>query len=51
MNRSAAEILEEARQLPPGDLDWLVQKLLEEARETPEEAAAFAAWQKEAGKP
>jgi hypothetical protein len=42
MSRSAAEILEEARQLPPGDLDWLDEALKEEE---------FAAWQKEAGEP
>jgi hypothetical protein len=51
MNRSAAEILEDARQLPPGDLDWLVRKLLEEAEGTPEEEKAFAAWQKDVGEP
>ena len=49
MNRSAAEILEDARQLPPCDLDWLVQNLLHA-----EDAASeveFAAWQKEVGEP
>jgi hypothetical protein len=49
MNRSAAEILEDARQLPPGDLDWLVQNLLHEADAASE--VEFAAWQKEAGEP
>ena len=49
MNRSAAEILEDARQLPPGDLDWLVQNLLHEEDAMSEEE--FAAWQNEAGEP
>jgi hypothetical protein len=31
MSRSAAEILEDARQLPPGDLDWLLQNLIDES--------------------
>ncbi len=50
MSRSATEILEEARQLPPGDLDWLVQNLLgkEDAVTQKEE---FASWQKEVGEP
>ena len=49
MNRSAAEILQDARRLSPSDLDWLVQNLLHE-----EDAASeveFAAWQKEVGEP
>jgi hypothetical protein len=50
MSRSAAEILEEARQLPPGDLDWLVQSLVHEDDEALKEEE-FAAWQKEAGEP
>jgi len=50
MSRSAAEILEEARQLPPGDLDWLVRSLLHEDDEALKEEE-FAAWQKEAGEP
>jgi hypothetical protein len=28
MNRSAQEILEEVRQLPPDDVDWIVESLL-----------------------
>jgi putative addiction module component (TIGR02574 family) len=28
MSRSAQEILEEARQLPPDEVDWLVESLL-----------------------
>ena len=49
MNRSAAEILEDARQLPPGDLVWLVQNLLGEGDGMSEKE--FAAWQKEVGEP
>lgn len=50
MSRSAAEILEEARHLPPGELDWLVQNLVNEGpgRMSEEE---FAAWQKDVGEP
>jgi hypothetical protein len=29
MNRSAAEVLEDARRLPPGDFDWLLGELLQ----------------------
>jgi hypothetical protein len=49
MSRTAAEILEDARQLPPGELDWLVQNLLPEGESMTEEE--FAAWQKEVGEP
>jgi hypothetical protein len=49
MKRTAAKPLEEARQLPPGDLDWLIQNLLGE--EGPMSDEAFAAWQKEVGEP
>jgi putative addiction module component (TIGR02574 family) len=30
MSRTAAEILEDARQLPPGEFDWLIGELLQE---------------------
>jgi hypothetical protein len=50
MGRTAAELLAEARQLPPGDLDWLVQNLLNEEDGRSEEKR-FAAWQKEVGEP
>jgi hypothetical protein len=50
MSRTASEILEDARQLPPGDLDWLVQSLLGEEDGVSEEER-FAAWQKEVGEP
>jgi putative addiction module component (TIGR02574 family) len=29
MNRSAAEVLEDARRLPPSELDWLIGELLD----------------------
>src|ERR1035441_9474406 len=50
MNRSAAEILEDARQLPPGELDWLVENLANEGPGGMSEEE-FAAWQKEVGEP
>jgi len=28
MNRSAAEVLEDVRRLPPGEIDWLIGELL-----------------------
>jgi hypothetical protein len=50
MSRTAVEILEDARQLPPGELDWLVANLVNEGPgEMSEEE--FAAWQKEVGEP
>ena len=50
MSPTAAKLLEEARQLPPGDFDWLVQNLLSEGDGGSEEER-FAAWQKEVGEP
>jgi hypothetical protein len=50
MNRTAAEILEDARQLPPGELDWLVENLVNEEPGAMSEEE-FAAWQKEVGEP
>jgi hypothetical protein len=50
MSRTAAQLLEEARQLPPNDLDWLIQNLLSEGEDGSEEER-FAAWQKEVGEP
>jgi hypothetical protein len=50
MSRSATEILADARQLPPGDLDWLVRSLVHEDDEALKEEE-FAAWQKDVGKP
>lgn len=50
MSRSAAQLLEEARKLPPGDMNWLVQNLLSEDDGRLEEER-FAGWQKEVGEP
>ena len=50
MNRSAAEILEDARQLPPGDLDWLIQNLLHEGDGLREEETEVV-WRKNVGEP
>jgi len=49
MDRTAKELLEEARQLPPGELDWLIQHLLTEGGASEEKA--FAEWRKEVGEP
>jgi hypothetical protein len=46
MNRSAAEILEDARQLPPGDLEWLLQNLVHEG-DGASGAEIEAAWDSE----
>lgn len=46
MSRSAAEILEAARQLPPGELDWLLESLLI-ASEGESEAQIASAWDDE----
>ncbi|MGA3264995.1 MAG: hypothetical protein ABSC47_13240 [Terracidiphilus sp.] len=50
MSRSAAEILEDARQLPPGELDWLIQNLLHVEDGAPE-GEIYAAWRKDVGEP
>jgi hypothetical protein len=50
MSRTAVEILEDARQLPPGELDWLVENLVNEGPGGMSEEE-FAAWQKEVGEP
>jgi hypothetical protein len=50
MNRSAQEILEDARKLPPNELDWLIESLANEGPGGMSEEE-FAAWQKEAGEP
>jgi hypothetical protein len=50
MNRSAQEILEDALQLPPGEVSWLIENLLEEGDRGPEtesEAEIEAAWDSE----
>ena len=43
MNRSAQEILEDARQLPLSEVNWLIESLLEEGDGAPE-AEIEAAW-------
>jgi hypothetical protein len=50
MNRTAAEILEDARRLPPGDLEWLIENLLGEEDAASQEEA-FAARRREFGEP
>lgn len=49
MPRTAAELLEEARHLPPAERDWLVENLLGESLPMTDEE--FAAWQEEVGEP
>lgn len=49
MSPDAQRLLDEARQLPPNERDWLVENLLGEEGAMSDEA--FAAWQKEAGEP
>ena len=50
MNRTAAQILEDARKLSLSEQEWLLQNLFpDDAREMTEEE--FAAWQKEFGEP
>ena len=46
MNRNAAEILEDARQLPPQDFDWLMGELLN-AEGGSSEAEIEASWKTE----
>jgi hypothetical protein len=45
MSRSAHKILEEALQLPPDEVDWLVESLLIKDK-SPAEAEVEAAWRK-----
>jgi hypothetical protein len=49
MARTAAQLLEDARQLPAAERGWLIENLLDENGAMSDEA--FAAWQKEAGEP
>lgn len=46
MSPNAQKVLDEARQLPPDERDWLTEQLLSHANED-----AFAALEKEYGKP
>jgi putative addiction module component (TIGR02574 family) len=46
MNRSAAEILEDARRLPPGDFNWLIGELLQQG-DGSSDAEIEASWKAE----
>jgi putative addiction module component (TIGR02574 family) len=46
MNRSAQEILEDARQLPPSEVNWLIENLLQEGNGGTD-AEIEAAWDSE----
>jgi hypothetical protein len=46
MPRTAQQILDDARQLPAGEFQWLLEELFSQANEQ-----AFAEWEKEFGEP
>jgi len=46
MSRTAAELLEEARRLPPSEFNWLIGELLQEG-DGSSEAEIDASWQTE----
>jgi len=46
MSRSAQEVLEDVRRLPPGDLDWLIGEILQ-AGDGSSDAEIDAAWKAE----
>ena len=46
MNRSAAEVLEDMRRLPPGEIDWLIGELLQ-GGDGSSAAESDAAWKAE----
>jgi hypothetical protein len=46
MSRSAQQILEEVRQLPPDEVDWIVESLLIKEQDEPQ-AEVEAAWDTE----
>jgi putative addiction module component (TIGR02574 family) len=46
MARTAAQLLEDARKLPPGDRDWLVRRLVHESDDAPLDEIE-AAWESE----
>jgi len=46
MNRSAAEVLEDVRRLPPSDFDWLLGELLQSGDESSAEEIE-ASWKME----
>jgi hypothetical protein len=47
MSRSATEILEEARQLPIEEVNWLIASLLQQERDDASGAEIEAAWDSE----
>ena len=49
MGPDAQRLLDEIRQLPPAEREWLIESLIGEEGAMSDEA--FAAWQKEAGEP
>jgi hypothetical protein len=49
MSPNAQRLLDEARQLPSNERDWLIENLIGEEGAMSDDA--FAAWQKEAGEP
>lgn len=46
MNRTAAEVLEDVRRLPPGDVDWLIGELLQ-GGDVSSDAEIEASWKAE----
>ena len=46
MSRTAAEILEDARRLPPGEFDWLIGELLQDG-DGSSDAEIEASWKDE----
>jgi putative addiction module component (TIGR02574 family) len=47
MSRSASEILEDARQLPPSEVNWLIENLLQEGNGGGTDAEIEATWDSE----
>jgi hypothetical protein len=50
MSPDAQRLLEEARHLPPAELDWLIENLVASEEQGPDDTSV-AEWQKEAGEP
>lgn len=51
MSRTAQELLEDVRQLPPGDLDWFINRLLSDAPASGKAEEEYAVWRKDVGEP
>ena len=47
MSRTAQEILDDARQLPPGEVNWLIENLLQQESNDATEAEIETAWDSE----